>query len=136
MPPPGVFPQSFQCNSSGGTSFADWLIEVSDSFTRKEKFDKIYLKTRSHYPILRIRFLIPKIGSRRSDGPISRFRFCGENVGRSFSICSDDSIFGTINSNFDDTILLIQPGDPKSIGHMKNPHQKLPYCFKRPVSDD
>ena len=40
------------------------------------------LKARSHDLILRIRFLGPKIGSRRSDGPISRFRFCGENVGR------------------------------------------------------
>ena len=26
----------------------------------------------------------------RSDGPISRFRFCGENVGRSFLVCSHD----------------------------------------------
>ena len=53
------------------------------------------LKTRSHDPILRIRFLVPKIGSRRSDGPISRFRFCGENVGRSFVVCSHDPIFRT-----------------------------------------
>ena len=53
------------------------------------------LKARSHDPILRIRFLVPKIGSRRSDGPISRFRFCGENVKRSFSMCSHDPIFGT-----------------------------------------
>ena len=30
--------------------------------------------------------MVPKIGSRRSDGPISRFRFCGENVGRSFVV--------------------------------------------------
>ena len=28
--------------------------------------------------------MVPKIGSRCSDGPISRFRFCGENVVRSF----------------------------------------------------
>ena len=41
------------------------------------------LKARSHDPILRISFLVPKIGSSRSDGPISRFRFYGENVGRS-----------------------------------------------------
>ena len=46
------------------------------------------LKACSHDPILRIRFLVPQIGSRRSDGPISRFRFCGENVGRSFVVCS------------------------------------------------
>ena len=44
----------------------------------------VLLKARFHDPFLRIRFLVLKIGSRRSDGPISRFRFCGENVGRSF----------------------------------------------------
>ena len=53
---------------------------------------KIYLKARSHDSILRIRFLVPKIGSRRSDGPILRFRFCGENFGRSFVVCSHDPI--------------------------------------------
>ena len=41
------------------------------------------------------RFLVPKIGSRRSDCPISRFRFCDENVGRSFVVCSHDPIFRT-----------------------------------------
>ena len=42
------------------------------------------VRAHSHDPILRFRFLVPKIGSRRSDGPISRFRFCncGENVGK------------------------------------------------------
>ena len=30
-----------------------------------------------------------------SDGPISRFRFYGENVGRSFIVCSHDPIFKT-----------------------------------------
>ena len=44
------------------------------------------LKAHSHDPILRIRFLVPKIGSRRSDGPLSRFCFCGENVGRSLVV--------------------------------------------------
>ena len=39
--------------------------------------------------------MVFKIGSKRSDCPISRFRFCGENVGRSFSMCSHDPIFGT-----------------------------------------
>ena len=39
--------------------------------------------------------MVPKIGSRRSDGPISRFRFCGENVGRSFVVYSHDPIFRT-----------------------------------------
>ena len=36
-----------------------------------------------------------KIGSKRSDGPISRFCFCGENVGRSFVVCSHNPIFRT-----------------------------------------
>ena len=40
-----------------------------------------HVKTRSHDLFLRILFLVPKTGSRRSHGPISRFRFCGENVG-------------------------------------------------------
>ena len=40
-------------------------------------------------------FLVPKIGSRHSDGPISRFRFCGENVRRSSVVCSHDPIFRT-----------------------------------------
>ena len=56
---------------------------------------KTSLKARSHDPILRIRFLVSKIGTRRSDGPISGFRFCGENVGRSFVVCSHDLIFRT-----------------------------------------
>ena len=51
------------------------------------------LKVRSHDPFLRIRFLVSKTGSRRSDSPISRFRFCGENVGRSFVVCSHDQFF-------------------------------------------
>ena len=46
-------------------------------------------------PVHIIRFLVPKIGSRSSDGPISRFHFCGENVGRSFVVCSQDPIFRT-----------------------------------------
>ena len=52
-------------------------------------------KARSHDPILRIRFLVPKIGSRRSYAPMSRFRFCVQNVGRSFVVCSHDPIFRT-----------------------------------------
>ena len=54
-----------------------------------------FITARSHDPILRIRLLVPKIGSRRSDCPISRFSFCGENVGRSFVVCSHDPIFIT-----------------------------------------
>ena len=46
-------------------------------------------------PVHTIRFLFLKTGNKRSDGPISRFRFCGENVGRSFSMCSQGPIFGT-----------------------------------------
>ena len=53
------------------------------------------VKARSHDPILRVRFLVPRIGSRRSDGLISRFRFCGENVGKSFVVCSHGPIFRT-----------------------------------------
>ena len=56
---------------------------------------KSCVEARSHDPMLRIRFLVPKIGSRRSGGPISRFRFCGENVRRSFAVCSHDPIFRT-----------------------------------------
>ena len=43
------------------------------------------IKAHSHDPILRIRFWVTKIGSRCSDGPISRFRFCGENIGSVFT---------------------------------------------------
>ena len=39
--------------------------------------------------------MLPKTGSRRSDGPISRFRFSGEKVGRSFVVCSHDPFFRT-----------------------------------------
>ena len=39
--------------------------------------------------------MVRKIGSRHSDGPISRLRFCGENVGRSFVVCSQDPISRT-----------------------------------------
>ena len=52
-------------------------------------------KARSHDPFLRIRFLVPKTGSRRSDGPNSKFRFCGENVERTFVVCSHDPLFRT-----------------------------------------
>ena len=53
------------------------------------------LKAHSHDPFSRIRFLVPKIGSRRSDGPISRLSFCGENVRRSFVVYSHDPFFRT-----------------------------------------
>ena len=55
----------------------------------------VVLKARSHDPFLRIRFLVPKTGSGRSYSPISRFCFCGENVGRSFVMCSHDPFFST-----------------------------------------
>ena len=45
------------------------------------------------FKVRSIRFLVRKIRSRRSGGPISRFRFCGENVGRSFVAFSHDPIF-------------------------------------------
>ena len=53
------------------------------------------LKARSDDPFLKIRVLVSKPGNRRSDGPISRFRFCDENVGRSFVECSHDPFFRT-----------------------------------------
>ena len=65
---------------------------------KKLNFD--CFKARSHDRILRILFLpvVPKIGRRRSDGPISRCRFCGENVRRSFVVCPHDPpIFRTIS---------------------------------------
>ena len=74
----------------------------------------------SHDPILWIRFLVLKIGSRRSDGPISRFRFCGENVGRSFVVWSHDSIFRT-----DKESSIWRQND-----HMDN-MQNLPASFRR-----
>ena len=53
-------------------------------------------------PFTRSDFKDPILGSenwkqafRLSDVPISRFRFCGENVGRSFVTCSHDPIFRT-----------------------------------------
>ena len=55
----------------------------------------LHVKACSHDLFLRIRFLVPKIGSRRSDGPNSRFRFCGEDVGRSFVVWSHDPFFRT-----------------------------------------
>ena len=67
--------------------------QENERTTLKTNF--IILKARSHDAILRIRFLVPKIRSRCSGGPISRFRFCGENVGRSFVVCSHDPIFRT-----------------------------------------
>ena len=65
------------------------------TFIRQEIVTRFRLKARSHSLILRIRFCFLKIGSRRSDGPISWFRFCSENVGRSFVVCSHDLIFRT-----------------------------------------
>ena len=54
-----------------------------------------YLQASSHDLILGIQFLVPKIGSRHSYCLISRFCFCGENVRRSFVVCSQDLIFRT-----------------------------------------
>ena len=63
--------------------------------THKLANNKVFHKESSHDPMLRILFLVPKIGRRRSDGPILRFRFCGENVGRSIVESSHDPIFRT-----------------------------------------
>ena len=54
-----------------------------------QKF-QVDIKARSHDPISG-----SEIGSRRPYGPISRFRFCGENVERSIVVCSHDPIFRT-----------------------------------------
>ena len=75
-----------------------WRSEQFERNFRSIQFgetDAIIIKARSHDPILSIRFLFPKIGRRRSDGLASRFLFCGENVGRSFAVCSHDPIFRT-----------------------------------------
>ena len=81
------------------------------------------LEARSHDPFLRIRLLVPKTGSRRSYSPISRFRFCGENVGRSFVVCSRDPFFRTDKES--------------SIWH-QNDHAKFVGAFhlSRRVSDE
>ena len=81
------------------------------------------VKARSDDPFLRIRFLVPKTGSRRSDGPISRFRFCCENVGRSFAVCSHDPFFRT---------------DKESSIWRQNDHAKFAGAFhlSRRVSDE
>ena len=70
-----------------------------------------------------MRFLVPKTGSRRSDGPISRFRFYGENVGRSFVVCSHDPFLRTNKES--------------SIGR-QNDHAKFVGAFhlSRRVSDE
>ena len=59
------------------------------------RYITLFLKAPSHDPFLRIRFFISKIESRRSDGPISKFCFCDENVGRSFVMCLHDPFFRT-----------------------------------------
>ena len=81
------------------------------------------LKARSHDPFTRIRSLVPKTGSRRSDSQISRFRFCGENVGRSFVVCSRDPVFRT---------------NKESSISCKNDHAKFVAAFhlSRRVSDE
>ena len=104
------------------------------------------LMARSHDPILRIRFLVPRIGSRRSDGMISRFRFCGENVGRSIVVCSQDPILRT---NKESSIW--RQNDPRDIMQnlsaplifqekcrMKIEHVLFPFVFSKlwiPVSE-
>ena len=94
-----LFPFFFE-KEPGSCDFPDDLRQITDDFLNDPIFSSScssahFLKARSHDPFLRIRFLVPKIGSRRSDGPISRFRFCGENVGRSFAVCSHDPFFRT-----------------------------------------
>ena len=52
-----------------------WISFSSVASQVAKKIASTSVKARSHDPILRIRFLVLKIGSRRSDGPISKFRF-------------------------------------------------------------
>ena len=68
-------------------------------FTQLLQLNDLDVKVRSHDSNLRIRFLVSKIAGRCSDGLISRFRFCGENVRRSFVVCSHDPIFRTDNES-------------------------------------
>ena len=88
--------------------------------------NKLILLARSHNPILRIRFLVLKIGSSHSDVPTSRFRFCGENVGRSFVMCSP--------SDFQNSQRIVNLAPKRSQGY----HPKLIGTFhpSRRVSDE
>ena len=52
-------------------------------------------RSQVEYKIVCFIYLVPKIGRRPSDGPISKFRFYGENVGRSFVVCSHNPIVKT-----------------------------------------
>ena len=91
-----------------------------------------HVKACSDDPFLRIRFLVPKTGSRRSDGPTSRFRFCGENVGRSFVVCSHDPSFRTNKESSiwrqnDQCIICIFQGECR----MKTEHVLFPSVFSK-----
>ena len=86
----------------GRQNFAPKVTATNDSAKRGGQLTLEFVtmircgpKARSHDPILKIRFLVPKTESRRSDSPISRFRFCCENVERSFAVCSHDPTFRT-----------------------------------------
>ena len=92
--------QHFGMNLRRNNTFRINFQDISVNHQQKWLSTKFFrfsgsLKAHSHDPSLRIRFLVPKIGSRCSDGPISRFRFCSENVRRSFIVCSHDPIFRT-----------------------------------------
>ena len=76
-------------------SFKGYHLKICVTLTLQILLESNSFKARSHDPTLRIRFLVLKIGRRRLDGPISRFRYCSENVGRSFVVCSHDPIFRT-----------------------------------------
>ena len=70
-------------------------MQVSRKQNLAPNIQKQSMLSGKHDPILKIRFLVPKTGSKRADCPISRFRVCGENVGRSSVVCSNDPIFRT-----------------------------------------
>ena len=54
--------------------FRIFLGDLEELFSKTVLWPKLFLKVRLRDPISRIRFLAPKIGRRRSDGPILRLK--------------------------------------------------------------
>ena len=81
------------------------LAECLRSCSKNQEMVRLYLlsigvqpvKSRSHDPVSRIRLLVPKIGRRRSDGPISKFRFCWRLLSFKKGVCS---IFICFSQNY------------------------------------
>ena len=67
----------FYLSAGDSSKFLHWNVFPSSSAATALLSHSIHsLKARSHHPILRIRFFVPKIGGRRSDRPISSLCFC------------------------------------------------------------